>query len=60
MDEKYALDMVKFIDKIIRYRILEKKSDYIIDKAPSTFSNKTDYEFLLKLEENNNCIAAKT
>lgn len=39
---------------------MDKISDLIIDEALSTLSNKTDNEFLLKLEKDSNAIAAKT
>lgn len=52
--------MVKLLNKIIRCSILRKILDFIIDKGLSAFFNKTDCEFLLKLEKDSNIIAAKT
>lgn len=54
------MDIVKFIDEIIYYSILNQKLTIIIDEALSTFFNETDNEFLLKLEKNSNAIAVKT
>lgn len=52
--------MVKSIDKIIQYSILESRLIFSVDKASSTLYNETDNKFLLKLEEDSNSIAAKT
>lgn len=60
MDEKYALNIVKFINKIIWYSIFKKILVFIIDKALSAFFNKIDHKFLLKLNKNSNVIIAKT
>lgn len=48
LDAEYAADMVKFIDEIIYYSILEKRSNVIGDEALSALSSKTDQEFMLK------------
>lgn len=54
------MDIVKFINGIIRYSILKQKLTIIINEASSTFFNETDNEFLLKLDKDSNVIAAKT
>lgn len=52
--------MVKFIDKIIFYSILEEGFDIIGNEALAVLNNKTNQELILKLEQNNNAITAKT
>lgn len=52
--------MVKFIDRIICYSILEKWSNVIDDKALSVLNSKINQEFILKLEQNCTTIVAKT
>ena len=52
--------MVKFLDRIICYSILEEGSNDISDETLSTLSSKTDQEFILKLEWDINVIDVKT
>lgn len=54
------MDIVKFIDEIIWYSILEQPLTIIVYEASLAFSNKIDNEFKSKLEEDNNAIATKT
>lgn len=52
--------MVEFIDKIIFYSIVEWGFDVVDDEALAVLNNKTNQELMLKLEQNNNAITAKT
>lgn len=50
LDAKYATDIIEFINKIICYSILKKKSNVIGNKVLLILNNKSDQKFMLKLE----------
>lgn len=50
LNAKYAMDMVKFIDKIIYCSILKEGSDVVGDEDLSALGNRIDQDFMLKLE----------
>lgn len=59
-DDKYAADMVQFVDRIIWCSISEGNPDDINNEPPSALLPETDREFMAKLEQDSNNIAAKT